>query len=127
MKYWKLALGDFKYFKQWILFFSIKQQQLPLQYAYQRPDILGNYSESEHTQFSSHTTRPVIEPKVEKINTTLYSSEMKSNPHSVKLSSLGTDGGYVQPKLRQSSSLVPLKVLPKGIGYAEAINAGKSR
>ena len=52
---------------------------------------------------------------------------MKSNPHSVKLSSLGTDGGYVQPKLRQSSSLVPLKVLPKGIGYAEAINAGKSR
>ena len=69
----------------------------------------------------------MIEPKVEKTNTNLYSSEMKSNPHSVKLSSLGTDGGYVQPKLRQSSSLVPLKVLPKGIGYAEAINAGKSR
>ena len=30
-------------------------------------------------------------------------------------------------KITNSSSLMPLKCLPRGIGYAEAMNAGKSR
>ena len=96
---------------------------------------MGNYSESEFTQFSCHTTRPVIEPKKEKIKDLGGSSYLVEMKESDKL--LGTCTGYsilknqsdqnLSPaKITRPSSLMPLKCLPRGIGYAEAINAGKS-
>ena len=108
---------------------------MPLQYSYQRPDILGNYSESEFTQFSSHSTRPIIEPKKEKIKDlgANYLLEVKHNNASVTMCTgysvlkNPSDQNLSPAKTAQPSSLMPLKCLPKGIGYAEAINAGKSR
>ena len=108
---------------------------MPLQYTYQRPDILGHYSESELTQLASHSTRPVIEPKKEKIKDlgANYFLEIKQRNASITLSSgysalkNPSDQNASPAKSAQPSSLMPLKCLPKGIGYAEAINAGKSR
>ena len=111
------------------------QQQLPLQYTYQRPELLGTYSESEFTQFSSHALRPIIEPKKEKINgvAQLYPLGINSTP-SVDIAGYSDlknqsvcDQNISPVKITQSSSLMPLKCLPRGIGYAEAMNAGKSR
>ena len=112
---------------------------MPLQYTYQRPELLGNYSESELNQFASHTIRPVAEPKRDKLNGVTqqhHSLQMKPSqempiagyPMSTKSSySVCDDIHTVTPKVAQASSLMPLKVLPHGIGYAEAMNAGKSR
>lgn len=39
------------------------QASLPLQYKYQRPDLLGGYTESDFGLFANHTTRPMVQPK----------------------------------------------------------------
>lgn len=40
---------------------------LPLQYEYQRPDLLGEYTRAEFQAFQHHHNRPVVVPKVSKV------------------------------------------------------------
>ena len=97
--------------------------------------MLGNYSEAEFNQFSSHALRPIIEPKKEKINGQAQLSPLGINSttsadvasYSALKNQSVCDQNSSPVKISHSSSLMPLKCLPRGIGYAEAINAGKSR
>jgi len=109
--------------------FKIQPPPLPLQYIYQRPELLGSYSESEFTQFASHALRPVVEPKKEKEYRIAQIKEPTAinsrYPASIN-KPLGCDENATS-ETAKSSSCLALKVLPCGIFYAEAMNAGKSR
>ena len=77
--------------------------------------------------------RPVLEPKEEKEHITAqkfsYTQACSTSDTSVagaKNRSLGCDETVLSEKVKPSS-LTSIKLLPRGIGYAETINAGKSR
>ena len=95
---------------------------------------MGNYSESELTQFASHTLRPVVGPKKENVNGISENTLQIKAPTTTDSTAYGPakhpsgyDENLASEKMLSSSSLIPLKILPRGIYYAEAINAGKSR
>ena len=102
-------------------------QQLPLQYRYQRPDLLGYYSDTEIAQFATHATRPVIEPKKDKSSQKdTFQNGLQSTASSDRYQTSGDESSHISGK-RRPSSIMPRTSLPQGVGYAECINAGKSR
>ena len=42
---------------------SSQQAYVPVQYAYQRPALLGNVTHEELTSYQSHFERPIVTPK----------------------------------------------------------------
>ena len=94
---------------------------------------MGSYSEEELTRFSNHALRPIWEPKkgkelniVQKSSQIQAGSTTNNSASGTKNRLVGRDDTVLSEKVRPST-VKYLKRLPHGIGYAETINAGKSR